>query len=604
MRALWWATLSGSLLACADIPRVDASNIASQTQTPLLDQRRSPTSAGERAVAIGRRYERAVQYADRRLWMPQTAQRLDFDWPLPWTDRSIIVQGSGSGATRALDGAPTDNSMVSSTVTPITGARIVRDSAGAALTARINALPADRRAQGISALTMDEVYGTSTSRGLCEDTRVEFTTSDGATQWEHRYNTAFLSLMEPLQPSLYALPSQCITALSTAGAMVSAAVGAGCSAQDEAAHFPAGSRCRACLEVDGDHARCVTANQCRAQMTREVLYEGRSYDVLEARMLACAPDYTTTVIALANELGEENARPRAFDHSVIYGWCYAFTDAGQSAPTPHCITSPMGGPRVAYSDVVMDRVEFIRRAGTATNVAKDRVWIANRIEVEGMTLEESFLHPQTIAAISEPFAQRGWNLMPNALRPDGRDPMRLEDTFALDWISALVLKTATSINGVPITTYNHNLCTSWSAPAADGHSTCQIPIFTDSNQPPNDDVWRNDWAAYAYSTRPLRVELMPLVTLAATGRADGSVAGGHVPLVMGSTTLADPEWENCRWPQTFVPDEMANYETLDFPGEYMFNTQTWRFGRDPTTPVRLALATSWRRAFCFDGQRR
>ncbi|MFO0561824.1 MAG: hypothetical protein U0269_27680 [Polyangiales bacterium] len=600
------AGLSVSALAACAGPIESAPAAPAQEQRAALDQRRNASSEdGAREVPIGRRYERAAQVADRRMWMPHTAQRLDFDWPIAWRDHVATVQRPSEGPTRALDGAAVDNSMVASAVTAITGARIVRDAAGAALTARIAALPAERRAQGISALTMDEVYGTSTARGLCEDVRVEFTVTEGGAQWEHRYNAAFLSLMEPLQPALYALSAACVTALSTAGATVSAAVGAGCSAQDEAAHFPAGSRCRACLEVDGDHARCVAASQCRAQMTREVLVDGRSYDVLEARMLACAPDYTTTVIALANELGEDNARPRAFDHGVIYGWCYAFTDPGQSAPTPHCITSPMGGPRVAYSDVVMDRVEFIRRAGTTTNVAKDRVWIANRIELEGgMTLEESFLHPQTIATLSEPFAQRGWNLMPNALRPDGRDPARLEDTFALDWIAGLVLKTATSINGVPVMAYNHNLCTSWSAPAADGHSSCQIPIFTDSNQPPNDDVWRNDWAAYAYSTRPLRVEILPIVTLAATGRADASISGGHVPLVLGSTTLADPDWDNCRWPQTFVPDEMANYETLDFPGEYMFNTQTWRFGRDPATPVRLALATSWRRAFCFDGQRR
>lgn len=39
----------------------------------------------------------------------------------------------------------------------------------------------------------------------------------------------------------------------------------------------------------------------------------------------------------------------------------------------------------------------------------------------------------------------------------------------------------------------------------------------------------------------------------------------------------------------FEPDEMAVADT------------TYRFGKDPRTDVRVILATSWRRGFCFEG---
>ncbi len=44
---------------------------------------------------------------------------------------------------------------------------------------------------------------------------------------------------------------------------------------------------------------------------------------------------------------------------------------------------------------------------------------------------------------------------------------------------------------------------------------------------------------------------------------------------------------------------MANVDT-SFPGLYTFTSQTYRFGKDPNRDIRVALATSWRRNFCFE----
>jgi hypothetical protein len=539
-----------------------------------------------------------VQYADRRISRRGKREPWIFDSA---TSRRTMTSDPAPPrrATSLLGNTMYDDSLPSTLVDAVVDARYVRGERGARLRDALAALPPERQALGIAAMSAEEVEGTDARPGLCEDPAFDLTVNHSGAQWELRYVSNILVLTEAMQPALYALSSECTAALSTAGADVARAVGAGCAVEDEAAHFPVGSACRTCLSTDGNHGRCVTAGACRALMTREVFYEGTSYDVVQGRMLACAPDVMTTVTMLARELGEDNARPKAFDHNAYFAFCLPFTPAGESAPVPNCVRASDANQRPARSDVLMGFVDYIRRPGQTGQPHHNRLWAASRVEVEGAVFEDMPLYPGGLAGVSEDFDHDGFGLPPNTLRPGGTDRSRIEDTFALDWLGAVAMKTSTNIDGVPIYTYNHNLCTTWSAPAADGHSTCQIPIFTNTFQPADDDRWKNDWAAYLAQRAPLRIVVAPVLTLASTGRIDPSVPGGHVPQVMGSTTLADPEWENCRWPTTFVPDEMANYETVDFPGEYTFTSQTWRLGRTTPAQARVMLATNWRRNFCF-----
>ncbi len=501
-----------------------------------------------------------------------------------------------------------DTSVVATLLNPIVGARFVRGERGARYQQALAALPPERRAYGFEGFTQLQLLGPEGDGvgGACERAQIDLTVTHQGQTYDARYEADFFVWTEALEPLLYALTATCTTALSRAGTDPARAVGDGCAREDEAAHFPAGSRCRTCLSADGDHARCVAAGQCRAEMTREVfVMEGRteqSYDVLQASTLACAPDVTFTTTVLARELGEDNVPPAAFDHQAIARWCYSHWSPAAQAPVLGCYVSATdGGVRLAFADVLMGYIDFMRRPGVTTKPLYDRLIMSPRAEVEGFVFENLPLYPMTMGPLSEDNEHDGWGLPPHALRPDGRDPARVDDTFARDWLAAMSLKTATNIDGVPIYTYNRNLCTAadWTVPDASGRAFCKVPPYADEFQPPDDELWRYDWGAYLMYRDPVTVEVTPLLTLAATGLPDPSVPGGHAMHILGSTTLTDPEWENCRWPETFVPDEMANYDTPEFFG-HTFVSQTYRFGRDPAVPVRMVLATNWKRAYCFE----
>lgn len=521
---------------------------------------------------------------------------------LPWhAPRETAPLPPGARAGRA--GA--DDSLVATLVPPVTGARYVRER-GARLRAAIDALPPERRAYGIEGLTAAEVFGPNGDDGLCEKAAVDLTLSHQGGSYEARYESDIYVWMEPLRPALYSLSSTCTAALTTAGSAVAPAVGQGCSREDEAAHFPAGSRCRTCLTADGDHARCIAAGECRTQMAREVFVtEGgreQSYDVLEATTLACAPTVKITTTVLTRELGDDNTVPRAYDHEQVARWCHRFWSPRTRAPELSCTSNVTGQPRLARGDVLLGYVDWIRRPGEARTPLHDRLFLASRVEVEGDVYEDLPLYPETVGAVSDAYEQDGWGLPPNGLRPDGVDPGRVDDTYARDWIAAMSMKTATNITGVPLYSYNRNLCApeAWRGPDAEGRYHCRVPGYSGDFQPADDDHWRYDWGAYLYDFDPLTVETAPVLTLAATGLPDPSVPGGHVPHVLGSTTLADPEWEGCRWPQTFAPDELDNYETPELV-VHTFTSQTYRFGKDPALPIRMVVATNWHRAFCFEG---
>lgn len=69
--------------------------------------------------------------------------------------------------------------------------------------------------------------------------------------------------------------------------------------------------------------------------------------------------------------------------------------------------------------------------------------------------------------------------------------------------------------------------------------------------------------------------------------------------LLGHMPLADPDWDACEWPQSFVPDEMA---ISDMPDSYdtaamSLSTMTYRFGQDDDG-IREVLSTNVARGYC------
>ncbi|MFT5682876.1 MAG: hypothetical protein ACI8RZ_003800 [Myxococcota bacterium] len=180
--------------------------------------------------------------------------------------------------------------------------------------------------------------------------------------------------------------------------------------------------------------------------------------------------------------------------------------------------------------------------------------------------------------------------------PDGTDPSILEHTMAREFLAGYALKTATTIPGIPVQPFTNNRCaeSDW-ADLGDGRSWCETPGAWDMAG--WDDAfitWWSDPDWYAF----------PMTTLISTGMPDASIPGALAPQVLGSTTLADLEWEGCAWPETFAPDVLGMYDPTSYGSSEPYATfdgETYRFGRDDRLDVVMALATNQRRHFCPTG---
>lgn len=482
-------------------------------------------------------------------------------------------------------------SNVAKLLQPIRNARLVLDK-GQALTDVLAGLPEERRVHGVAGLTPNQLGP------LCEQPELEFEVDHDGERYEARYIIeSTLWMTEPV-PSLYALSSTCTDALLATNGAVEDAVGAGCAREDEEAHFPPNGTCRACLTADGDHARCVAAGECKTEMAREIFAEGAYHDILEAKSLACAPNYLSDVIFLAGELGENNIAPQAFVHGPISQACEWFWQAGTEELKLYCFDIDPFIP-LAFGDLVLARVTHIRKPGATDRPHAGRLIMASGAELDGLNFRAVVLGPGTLGPISFPNRDYGFAWNPAFLRPDGDDPNNVDHTFARDWIAAVTVKTATQITGVPVSYRNRNLCTEdqWRGPDDKGRYYCKQPYFPpDSEGPPDHDQWAYDEQAFYYSYDPVDLEIRPMTTLAATGLMAPNIPGGHVSQMYGSSQLADPDWDNCAWPETFEPDEMLTLGATD--ENYTHTSQTYRYSKDPERKVRVTLGTSWRRGFC------
>jgi hypothetical protein len=490
----------------------------------------------------------------------------------------------------------TPPSPVAEMAAPLVGGRLVQGG-DERLRAALEALPPERRALGVRGLTADALRYDNDANRICNAPLVDFEIREGGQTFEARYEGSSLFWHGEPAPDLYALSSTCTDALLATGGALDDAVNNGCAPADAAAHFQRGSRCRTCLEADGDHARCVAEGQCRVEMARsvETTIDGRRAwaDVVRAPTLACAPNYMTETVYLTRDLGDDNVPPGPFDHKVIEHLCFEFWHEDSGRTRLHCAERPpeyMGIIHFAIADLLIARVKWIRRPGEDSTPYFHRVATPRSMEIDGMTFVGSPLYPGKLAEVSE---TPGWGYEPYKDRPDGK-------SLARDYLAVIALKTATTIDGVPINIYNRNLCddADWKGPDAMGRYFCPT-ADRGPGGPPDVDRWAYDWTVQTHRIDPLDIEIFPLVTLGSTGRFDPSIPGGHVPHILGTESLANPNWDNCAWPEMFTPDEIANQDGAGFD-PLTYTAQTYRFGKDPDLDLRAVLATNWRRGFCFE----
>jgi hypothetical protein len=511
------------------------------------------------------------------------------DWPFRTSTQLGHEPGAfvAIGATRrprpavvASAAPPAPPSPAAQLLPEITGGTYDR-TYGAALDGAIAALPEDRRALGVHG-----VEGADLAE-LCEAPHV-LLSGDG---YEASLTVPGASWFEgSLERAREALPEDCAASLLASAGDVAAAA---CAEEDERAHFPVGSDCRTCLEADGDHARCVAEAQCPELATRQVEVGGGWYTVLRAPGPICAPDHVGDLLFLAFELAEDEPLPQPFDHGALEGSCVeAWAGDGLDL---YCTM----GLYNAIGDVVYSRVDYIRPEGDTSTPWAYRVSLVRSIEVEGRTFTGAWLGQSGVTAVSAPIGSvpDAWGINPTALRPDGTDPTNPDHTYARDYVAAFSLKIASERNGVLVNPVNRNRCAddAWEGPHADGTYSCDEPGAWST------DGWYDDALVAWWDQAAGEIYDFPLVTLASTGLPDPDVPGGLLTEVLGSTTLADAEWEACAWPKTFVPDRVRLYDpapATSSEGYASFDGQTYRLGRDPSTDVRLFLATNQRREFC------
>jgi len=484
-------------------------------------------------------------------------------------------------------------SQVSGLFPDATGATFKRSGINPVADA-IAALPPERQLLGISGLTTTQMYGPEQEGGVCEDIMInlEIPTEDGMWEADFRASGGMIFAGSPERIS-YALPQDCVDALLN---------GEACSLDDQWSHFPEGSDCEVCLNVDGDHARCVSEGECPTEAYRRVRgYSQRhgqqiSYTALSVPTLFCAPDIIREAILLSYGFDDDDPLPDPFAHYAYEGLCVEQWNEAQGKPTLYCSQSIAGGATIV--DMVVAEVDDLGPASAEGKQYNHRLAFLSSIEVEGITFTGSYLHENTLGPVSQPWGENyGWNLPPMELRPDGDDINDINDTFARGWVAGVAMKIASNRNLVPVVPFNANRCNEggWVS-LDDGRSYCSdVGDWIENGF--GSDGWLSWW-----DQDKNQMMAFPWVTLASTGLPDSNIPGGFLPHIAGSTTLADPEWNECAWPDQFKPDLMRVYDAIEEQGRApyaSFDGQTVRFD-SPDHDYRLAIATSQTRDFCFE----
>lgn len=484
--------------------------------------------------------------------------------------------------------APSPASTVSALLPRLEGARFDR-TVGEGMAAAVAALEGERALLGAHGLSL--ATWRSETAG-CEEPEILLPLEHEGRSWEARLRVpATMWLSGPPAPLRAAVAEACAQSLlDTPGAPERA----DCDEATVRAFFPEGSGCRACLEEDGDLARCRAEGRCAEEAWAQVFALGAWSFAWSAPTLLCAPDLQGRQILLAPD-EPDGAAPARFAHGLFTASCLEVWSESQGGTVLSCTAE--SGPGLGTADILLSRLVGYTRDGEAQATHAGRVSVIGALEVEGTTFADTILYGSGATAVSAPVGSSddAWGIHPFDLRPGGLDPLRVEDTMARDYLAALALKTATSINGVVVQPFHRNRCPDdgWVGPKEDGTYDCPRP------GPWSEEGWYDDAAIVFYGRRSIYA--FPLLTLVSTGLPDPALPGALAPRILGSTTLADPEWEACAWPETFIPDTVRMWDDAPADGGEpyaSFDGQTWRFGRDGEGGVIMGLLTNQRRGFC------
>jgi len=484
---------------------------------------------------------------------------------------------------------------------------------------------------GVMSLTYDEIFGTTGEDGLCQPGALLDSFDQDGTSYEASYSMGlFAAFIDGPETVLEDISDACVAALLSAGDDPGAAVGGDCDDYDEHTFFPEGSDCRACLEEEGgDFLACADQDRCQEEapstswVSDYATGEKTWFNTALGYVWACAPDLPAPMYVLGN-FQPDGSLPQPFDHEAYAYFCFGTWDESIDDVAFSC-SDGTGGWQYGHTlgEGAIDRVNYIRPEGSGELTHYDRVWYAHSMSIKNGPLIEYFWattpgvgqismptgdlrsqDPQ-LTLNSDPTGSRvygAWDFNPYALRPDGTDPDQLDDLLAREWLATITLKTATTIDGIFIYTYNHNRCAAdgWVGPLADGSYRCDDPG-------PLNIGWHDDLASsYSADLRVpgspdegfVQTDAFPMATLGSTGLPDPEVPGGATVQIAGTAALADDDWDGCSWPTTFVPDH-APYESV--PGEpdqgrWLWG-DTWRFGAHPELDLRVVLNTNQERGF-------
>jgi hypothetical protein len=484
--------------------------------------------------------------------------------------------------------------------------------------------PSDVAKYGVALLTLDDAFGTETEPAVCEPLGVEFRFEEDGTEYEGGIELEpYFHIGGDPQPVWQTLSGGCADALLTLGGDVAGAEAQGdCSIYEMQQWFLDGSTCRDCVETGaGDFAQCVTGGDCPEETVAQNYIDGKDgtrtwYRTFNGADVACAPAWVTPYFLLARTTGDQ-ALPTPFDHTSIGAFCLYFKNPETDDVESYCMLGVDPPNRTdALGEGGITHLSYVREAGATDTPHAGRMAYFARIDFSNGNfirwMELSSLGGAGILSLPNvpydldgdgvlgpgdwgyDYPEAGVGLNPTALRPDGTDPSDPDQTLARDWLAADALKTATTINGIYVTYINHNVCTAdgWSDPDAEGVSLCRERAAPEPG-------WLNDAENIWIDEERTATQPFPMVTLASTGLPDPAIPGGIAIHVAGSTSLSNPDWEGCTWPDSFSPDLVPVVADPFHPeGPFPLTAQTWRFDGHADRDFRVVLATNQLRGFC------
>lgn len=489
---------------------------------------------------------------------------------------------------------------------------------GATLTAMFKDLPPRRKQAGIAGFTPDVL----SDRTVCEQPLLVAEHDDGGETWRGRYAVwPWVYGFDDPFAIAQEMSSGCEAAIAAHDGDVDAAHAEGkCSNAERYSFFGApdeDNACKTCVTGAGDFATCVASEACadptwaRAETTDADTGEKFYWYITGWNVLACAPDWEAFAYVSVDPV--DGDLPRPFDAERWKDFCYPMWDESFGDWNYFCSGGLYGGHALGegVNATVFDLVP--KDAALDEGV---RPWHGRSALIPRVVMDDNRqLRWQTMTnpgdgAISAAVENGGFGLDPYLLRPDGEDASDPNDTWAWEWWAIVSMKHATTREGILFSPALYNRCAdgAWAGPDALGRYKCTDTVENPGGAPwPHPDVPFNDDASFLFSENQ-EGPWFPLgpATLASSGRPDPSIPGGYVTYVAGSDTIADPDWDACAWPDTFVPDLIQGTDLArdGFDGDpESLTLETYRFDKpendhDIVAVVRVDEA----RGFCPAGE--